>query len=88
MTKRLKTALTEAGMSTEEYDDLVSQYATLDLALFWSHVKGHWVVEQIGGCSTYTHFKTQNMAHLRQVDVVKREFDEVAQPAAPQEAGE
>lgn len=73
--KKLTTALSEVGMSLGEYDNLVSQYAKCALTLFWSYNKAHWVVEQIGGNYTYTHLKTLNIDHLRQVDVVRQEFD-------------
>jgi len=73
--KRLETALREAGMSLEEYDDLMERYARRGLTLFWSYGKRHWVVEKTGGAFTYIHFKTRDMSKLRQVERVASEFE-------------
>lgn len=81
---KLTTALAEWKMSMDEYQALVEKYDECGLNLFWSPYKKHWCVEQIGGKATYTHFKTFNMDRLRQVDQIRREFDEIAgQPRRP-----
>ena len=51
--KKLQTALDEAGMSLEEYDALVAEYAKYGLYLLWSRFKKRWTIEIIG-CGEFT----------------------------------